>query len=173
MHGFGYFAHCGSTLTLPTHRYHKNRGVYDVAGLLFAVDCRDFGQVFHICWHHSGDLYGFGHVMCDMPATLVGVSPWHRSLMVVLSPSFCIYWQSLWSDGRRCEVADCLGSDGAMRNHVVQLGVPICRSAALWWTHWSAILVVEFHIPWFQALLWLHVAGLCSKAYSKGFIIKY
>jgi hypothetical protein len=30
-------------------------------------------------------------IMCDMPATLVGVSPWHRSLMVVLSPIFCIY----------------------------------------------------------------------------------
>ena len=23
---FGYFGHCGSALTLPTHRYHKNRG---------------------------------------------------------------------------------------------------------------------------------------------------
>jgi hypothetical protein len=29
----------------------------------------------HICWHHSGDLYGFtSHVLCDMPVTLVGVS---------------------------------------------------------------------------------------------------
>jgi hypothetical protein len=54
-------------------------------------------------------------------------------------------------------VADCLGSDAAMRNFVVQLGVPVCRTAAPWWTWRSAILAVEFHIPWFQAFLWIHV----------------
>jgi hypothetical protein len=27
-------------------------------------------------------------------------------------------------------VADCLGSDGAVRNYVAQLGVPICRTTA-------------------------------------------
>jgi hypothetical protein len=30
----------------------------------------------------------------------------------------------------------------------------------LWWTWRSAILTVEFHIPWFQALLWLHVDSI-------------
>jgi hypothetical protein len=43
----------------------------------------------HICWCHSGDLSAFGHVMCDMPATLVGVSPWCRLSMVVIFTSSC------------------------------------------------------------------------------------
>jgi hypothetical protein len=30
--------------------------------------------------------------------------------------------------GTACEVADCLGRDGAMRNYVVQLAVPNCRT---------------------------------------------
>jgi hypothetical protein len=65
-------------------------GVYDVTGELFAIDCQDFGQVGCICWHHFGDLYAFGHVVCNMPATLlVGVSPWCRSTMVVLFTSSC------------------------------------------------------------------------------------
>jgi hypothetical protein len=64
------------------------------------------------------------------------------------------------SDRRRCEVADCLGRDSAIRNHVVQLDVLIFRTAAPWWTWWSAVLAVEFHIPWFQALLWLHVDSI-------------
>jgi hypothetical protein len=93
------------------------------------------------------------------------VSSCHHSLMVVLSANFWAYWQLVWSNGRRCEVVDCLGSDGAVRNHVVQLGVTICRTAVLWWTWWSAVLAVEFHIPWFQALLWLHVDSSYSKAY--------
>jgi hypothetical protein len=42
---FGYFAHCGSSLTLPTHRYHKNGGFYSVTGELFVIDCQDLGQV--------------------------------------------------------------------------------------------------------------------------------
>ena len=36
----------------------------------------------------------------------------------------------LHSSRRRSEVADCGMIDGAMRNHVEQLGVPICRTAA-------------------------------------------
>jgi hypothetical protein len=44
--------------------------------------------------------------------------------------------------------------------NVVQLGIPICRTAVPWWTWWSAILAVKFHIPWFQALLWLHVDSI-------------
>jgi hypothetical protein len=39
---------CGSALTLPTHRYHKNM-VYDVIGELFAIDCQDLIQVGCIC----------------------------------------------------------------------------------------------------------------------------
>jgi hypothetical protein len=42
----------------------------------------------------------------------------------------------------------------------VQLDVLICRTAAPWWTWWSAVLAVEFHIPWFQALSWLHVDSI-------------
>jgi hypothetical protein len=34
----------------------------------------------------------------------------------------------LHSSRRHCEVADCGMIDGTMRNHVVQLGVPICRT---------------------------------------------
>jgi hypothetical protein len=64
-------------------------GVYDVAGELFVIDRKDLSWVGHICWCHSGVLYGFGHVICDMPATLVDVSSWHRSYMVVLSVFSC------------------------------------------------------------------------------------
>jgi hypothetical protein len=93
---FGYF---GSALTLPTCRYHKNRGVYDVVGELFAIDHWDLSQVGHIWWHHSGDLYGFGHVLCDTPVTLVGVSSCRHLSMVVLSAdccdSICQWWSFL------------------------------------------------------------------------------
>jgi hypothetical protein len=92
---------------------------------------------------------------------LVGVSSCCSSLMVVLSANFCIYQHLIWSDGMRlCEVADCLGCNGTMKNYVVQLDVPICRIAAPWWTWWSVILTVEFHIQWFQALLWLHMDSI-------------
>jgi hypothetical protein len=50
--------------------------------------------------------------------------------MVVLSANFCIYRHFIRSDGRLCEVADCLGSHGTMRNYAVQLGVLICRTTA-------------------------------------------
>ncbi len=33
----------------------------------------------YVC--HSGNLYGFGHVICNTPVTLVGVSSCHCSLM--------------------------------------------------------------------------------------------
>jgi hypothetical protein len=55
---------------------------------------------------------------------------------------------------------------------VFQFAEPHCRdglddllfsTALMWWTWWSAILAVKFHIPWFQALLWLA---------SRGFYIK-
>jgi hypothetical protein len=82
---FGYFAHCGSTLTLPTHRYHNNRGLW----CCWRADCQDLGRVGHICWCHSGNLYAFGHVICNTPATLVGVSPWHCLSMVVIFTSSC------------------------------------------------------------------------------------
>jgi hypothetical protein len=95
-----------------------------------------------------------------MPVTLIGVSSCHYSLMVVLSANFCIYQHLIWLDGRRCEVADCLGSDSTMRNYAVQLVVPIWRTAALWWTWQSAILTVEFHILWFQGLVLLHVDSI-------------
>jgi hypothetical protein len=103
MHGFGYFAHCGSTLTLPTHRYHKNRGVYDVAGLLFAIDCRDFGQVCHICWHHSGDLYVFGHHVrhacnigwCQSLAPFIDGGPFPHFLHLLTV--IMVRWEALWS----------------------------------------------------------------------------
>jgi hypothetical protein len=137
------------------------------------IDCQDLSRVGHICCHHSGDLYGFGHVIWDMPATLVGVSSWCRSCMMVISPIFCIYWQSLWSDGRHCEVADCLGSDGAVRSYVVQLGVPICRTAAPWWTWWSAILAVKSQIPWFQAFLWLHMDSIQKHIIWLGLSLKW
>ncbi len=39
---------------------------------------------------------------------------------------FCFYQKFLCSDGRLCKMADCLESDGTMRNDVAQLGVPIC-----------------------------------------------
>ncbi len=145
--------HCQSIVTIKI-------GVYDVIGELFVIDCWDLSQVGHICWHHSGDLYAFGHVMCNMPVTFVGVSSCCCSYMVVISTNFCIYWHLLWPNGRCCEVADCLGSDGTMRNNVVQLGVLICRTAVLWWTHWSAILAVKFHIPWSHALLWLYMDSI-------------
>jgi hypothetical protein len=74
----------------------------------------------------------------------------------------------LHSSRRRCEVADCGMINGTMRNHVVQLGVPICRTAVLWWTWWSSFVIVEFHIPWFQALLWLHMDSIQKRPYSKG-----
>jgi hypothetical protein len=89
MHGFGYFAHYGSALTLLTRRYHKNRGSMYVVGELFAIDRRDLSRVGHICWCHSGNLYAFGNVMCDTPATLVSVSSWHHLYMVVISTSSC------------------------------------------------------------------------------------
>jgi hypothetical protein len=78
----------GSALTLLTRRYHKNRGSM-MSLELFAINCWDLGQVGQICWCHSGDLYAFGHVMCNMPATLVGFSPWCHSLMVVFFTSSC------------------------------------------------------------------------------------
>jgi hypothetical protein len=37
----------------------------------------------------TGVLYAFGHVVCDMPAPLVGVSPWCRLSMVVGFTSSC------------------------------------------------------------------------------------
>jgi hypothetical protein len=74
--------------------------------------------------------------------------------------NFFVYQHLLQSDGRCCEVADLFGSDGAMRNVVVQLGIPICRTAGPWWTWWSPDLAVEFHIPWFQALVWLYVDSI-------------
>jgi hypothetical protein len=42
---FGYFDHCGSTLTLPTHWHHKNRESMSNVGAreLFAIGCRDLG----------------------------------------------------------------------------------------------------------------------------------
>jgi hypothetical protein len=111
------------TLTLPTHRYHKIHGVYDVIGELFAIDCQDLSQVSHICWCHSVNLYGFWpcHVRhacdigwCQLLPLLVYGGPFHH---------FLLYQQLIWSNVRHCEVADCLGSNSAMRNYVVQLGV--------------------------------------------------
>jgi hypothetical protein len=103
--------------------------------------CMDLVMLYATCLQHS------------LMSVLVAVCRW------CLFPAnvFGFYQQLLWSHGRRCEVADCLGSEGAMRNYAVQLGVLICRTAALCWTWWSAILAVKFHIPRFQALLWLHV----------------
>ena len=147
MAAFGYFpSHwlgCGSALTLPTRRYHNNM-VYDVIGELFAIDCQDLIQVGCICWCHSGDLYAFGHVMCHMPAMLIGVSPWCHSLMVVIFTSSC------WIRYCYIPVGGAVNGmiDGAMRNHVVQLlGVPICRTAAPWWTWWSSVVMLNstFH----------------------------
>jgi hypothetical protein len=86
-----------------------------------------------------------GHVLCNMPATLVSVRSWCSSYMVAIYAIFCFYQHVLCSDRRCCKVVDCLGNDGAMRNVVVQLGVPICD------------LAVKFCIPQFQALAWLHV----------------
>ncbi len=54
-----------------------------------ANHCRNVGRVGRICWHDWGDLYAFGHVVCNTPAMLVGVIPWCRSLMVVIFTSSC------------------------------------------------------------------------------------
>jgi hypothetical protein len=45
-------------------------------------------------------------------------------------------------------------------SYVVQLDVLICRTTAPWWTWRSSIVIVKFHIPWFQALVWLHVDSI-------------
>ncbi len=103
---------------------------------------------------------------------LVGVSYCCHSLMVVLSANFSLI--NIWYSpvgGTVKQVADWLGSDGDMRNYVVQLGVPICRTAALWWTWWSVIFKVEFHIPWCQALLWLHVDSVQKHIVRESFRI--
>jgi uncharacterized protein (DUF2236 family) len=111
-------------------------------------------SLWHCVWLH----FAMSCATC-LRAACVGVSSCHfLYTMVVVSTNWCTYQQLLQSNGRHCEVADCMGSDGALRNNVVQLGgVPICRTAAPRWTRWSAVLAIEFHIPWFQALLWLHV----------------
>jgi hypothetical protein len=127
-----------ATEALPWHCWPLGTikiGFYDVVGELFVIDLWDLSRMGHICWHHSGDLYLFGHVVCDMPVTLVGVSSCCHSSMVVLSANilFIYIWYGL-ADGRCCEVADCLGSDSTMRNYVVQLDVLICRITLPWWT---------------------------------------
>jgi hypothetical protein len=43
--------HCGSALTLLNHRYHKKKGVYDVIGGLFAINCQDL-----VKWVISADV---------------------------------------------------------------------------------------------------------------------
>jgi hypothetical protein len=102
---------------------------------------------------------------------LVSVLPCcHLSMAAVISTVFCIYWQLLQSDGRHCEVADCLGSDSTMRNYVVQLGDPICRTAVLW-----CHLGLD-DLPFLLSNSTFHDFNLCCgstwilfKAYSKGF----
>ena len=102
--------------------------------------------------------------ICMDLATLYVTCLWHWLVSVLgtvhrwwsFPPFFCFYWQLLQSHGRRCEVADCLGSDGTMRNYVVQLGVPICRTAAPWWTE---ICHSGCQIPhsMISSFGWLHV----------------
>ncbi len=88
---------------------------------------------------------------CQLLAPFVDGGDFHLFLLCLLL---------LQSSRRCCEVADCGMIDGAMRNYVVQLGVPICRTALPWWTQRSSVLAVEFHIPWFQGLLWLHMDSI-------------
>jgi hypothetical protein len=40
-------------------------------------------------------------------------------------------------------VADCLGSDSAMRNYVVQLGVPICGTQMLAWVLLLGTFIID------------------------------
>ncbi len=84
---------------------------------------------------------------------------------------FFTYQHLIQSGGRHCEVADCLGSDGAMRNYVVQLAgcsdlqnhsavmdLMICHSQS-WIPHFMiSSFVVTPH-------------GFCSKAYCKGILL--
>jgi hypothetical protein len=51
--------------------------------------------------------------------------PWCACFHLFLLDSLLLH-----SSRRCCKVADCGMIDGTMRNHVVQLGVPICRTAA-------------------------------------------
>jgi hypothetical protein len=68
-------------------------------------------------------------------SALAAIHWWRSFLPFFVFINIC-YWLS---DGRCCKVADCLGSDVTMRNIVVQMGVPICRSEAPWSrTHNSA-----------------------------------
>ncbi len=64
-------------------------GVYDVIGELFVIDHRDLSWVGCICWHHSGDLCAFGHVVCHAPMTFVGVSSCCCLYIVVISANSC------------------------------------------------------------------------------------
>jgi hypothetical protein len=65
-----------------------------------------------------------------MPAMLVGVSPWFHSSMVVLPPFFSFIDSHYGLMGGAVKLLIVWGvTVAAMRNHVVQLGVLVCRTA--------------------------------------------
>ncbi len=104
----------------------------------------EFGIIIAAKHGHRHNAYGVMTLPCNVAAagTLCKKSEsgifgtrscnpsFRRLSMVVLSANFCIYRHFIRSDGRLCEVADCLGSHGTMRNYAVQLGVLICRTTA-------------------------------------------
>jgi hypothetical protein len=124
------------TVTLPwhcgvTHRTIKI-GVYGVVGGLFAIEHRDLSWVDHICWCHSGNLYGFGHVLCDTPATLVGVSSSFHSFLCLLT-FVMVQWEALWSgwlfgEWQCLEICCCAAGCSNLQNCSAMMDLTICQS---------------------------------------------
>jgi hypothetical protein len=82
MHGFGYFAHCGPTLTLLTHRYHKNTG-----SVMSLESCLQLTAEILVKWVIFTDVT---LEFCMDLATSYATSLRH-SLMSVLG-DICIWW---------------------------------------------------------------------------------
>jgi hypothetical protein len=90
-HGFGYSAHCGSALTLSTHRYHKNRGSMMLLASFLRLTAKILVErvifadiTWMICMHLV--------MLCATGLQhSIGVSSCHNSYMVVISTNFCTY----------------------------------------------------------------------------------
>jgi hypothetical protein len=131
-----------------------------LAGELFAIDRQDLSRMGCICWCHSGVFVwiwsrGMWHACdihwCQFLALFVHGGCFHHFLLLLTAVT--VPWEALWCDWlfgewrqneKLCYAARC--SDLQNRSAKMDLMV--------WW---SAILAVEFHIPYFQALLWLHM----------------
>jgi hypothetical protein len=83
---------CPLWLALPWHCWPV--GTIKIGGLWCRWSCLRLTAEILVKWVRFADVtleicMPFGHVMCNMPATLVGFSPWCHSLMVVFFTSSC------------------------------------------------------------------------------------